>query len=824
MQPTRPTHFFPESVRLFVRKRFQESLGLGVICLSLFTWLSCITHDHSDGSLNVVSTYDKINNLFAAPGAYYADFALQYFGHASYLLSLVLMIWGYLLFSHQPLTNLKTRIISLIASIVLANLSISAFLSYIGGDADGVIGYTLLQSLAQSLNHIGIESILLIISGGLFLGCCFTIYYAAGLSIQSWLAMGSRIWNFSTLVTKFLWSAIRKAKTFLSLKPIVTPSRTDEPVLHQSENEDQGFSVNYDIGEPVSLEDRDEHDQEDAQALVLNAEIYEEGEMVSGHHMKPAPSSSSLTQQPSASTPTKTTPKSNRPVKKPASGETLSLGEKGLYTLPDLSLLQDPGVISQKKLTRQELEDNIENLSQVLADYGVKGKIVGAKPGPVVTLYELEPAPGIKSSRIIGLADDIARSMHAVSARIAVVPGKNIIGIELPNDVRQTVYLQDLLASKDFDNNNAKLNLALGKNISGSPILTDLARMPHMIVAGTTGSGKSVGINAMILSLLYRHSPETCRLILIDPKMLEFSMYNDIPHLLTPVVTEPNKAVFALKWAVREMENRYRGMSHLGVRNIENYNAAIKQALKDGREITRTVQTGFDPETGRPIFEDQPISMKPLPYIVIVVDEMADLMMVAGKDIESAVQRLAQMARAAGIHLIMATQRPSVDVITGTIKANFPTRISFQVTSKFDSRTILGEQGAEQLLGRGDMLFMEAGGRIQRIHGPFVSDEEVERIVTFLKSQGAPEYVSNVCDESSDLGMDTGASAEEGDELYQKAVAIVRADRKASTSYIQRRLQIGYNRAARIIEQMESAGVISSANHVGKREVLLDEA
>ena len=474
-------------------------------------------------------------------------------------------------------------------------------------------------------------------------------------------------------------------------------------------------------------------------------------------------------------------------------------------------------------MTREELEDNIQNLSQVLTDYGVKGKIVGAKPGPVVTLYELEPAPGIKSSRIIGLADDIARSMHAVSARIAVVPGKNIIGIELPNDTRQTVYLQDLLASREFDNNQAKLNLALGKNISGTPILTDLARMPHMIVAGTTGSGKSVGINAMILSLLYRHSPETCRLILIDPKMLEFSMYNDIPHLLTPVVTEPNKAVFALKWAVREMENRYRGMSHLGVRNIENYNSALKQALKDGREITRTVQTGFDPETGRPIFEDQPIDMKPLPYIVIVVDEMADLMMVAGKDIEAAVQRLAQMARAAGIHLIMATQRPSVDVITGTIKANCPTRISFQVTSKFDSLTILGEQGAEQLLGRGDMLFMEAGGRIQRIHGPFVSDEEVERIVTFLKSPGAPDYVSNVCDESSDLGLSTGQAETEGDELYQKAVAIVRADRKASTSYIQRRLQIGYNRAARIIEQMETAGVISSANHVGKREVLLDE-
>lgn len=514
---------------------------------------------------------------------------------------------------------------------------------------------------------------------------------------------------------------------------------------------------------------------------------------------------------------------SHKSFKKPVP---LSLRDEGSYMLPSLDLLQDSSSLKHSTLTKSELNDNIGRLAQVLSDYGVKGQIIGAKPGPVVTLYELEPAPGIKSSRIIGLADDIARSMHALSARIAVVPGKNLIGIELPNAQRQTVYLQDLLASKGFDESSAKLNLALGKNISGVPVLTDLARMPHMIVAGTTGSGKSVGINAMILSLLYRHSPETCRLILIDPKMLEFSMYNDIPHLLTPVVTEPNKAIFALKWAVREMENRYRGMSHLGVRNIENYNAALKQATAQGREITRTVQTGFDPETGQPIFEDQPIDMKPLPYIVIIVDEMADLMMVAGKDIESAVQRLAQMARAAGIHVIMATQRPSVDVITGTIKANFPTRISFQVTSKFDSRTILGEQGAEQLLGRGDMLFMEAGGRIQRIHGPFVSDEEVERIVTFLKTQGAPDYVSNVCDESSDLGMDMlgGNTEGEGDDLYMKAVAIVRHEKKASTSFIQRRLQIGYNRAARIIEQMEAANIVTPANHVGKREIIIDEA
>lgn len=810
MQSSRPIHFFPEALRVFVKKRARESIGVFVLFGALFTLLSCLTYDHSDESLNVVSTYDKVNNIFSEMGAYYADFVLQYFGHASYLIPIILSIWGFLLFTHQPLTSLKTRAIAAIISVVLGNLSLSALLLYTNGPIDGVVGYSFLEFMHTGLDELHLDFILLLVSGGFFLAGLVTFYYAASLTIEQWIVMGATMSRFVMSNTqklgKILWSVFKKINEFLSLKPKSRDDHAEESQYFSRDTDPR----NYD-NEPVG------HDERDINALVLNAEIFEEGEFVKvspEETISPRDIGANLTPN----------PRVNRVKPRDIPGrETLSLGDKGLYTLPDLSLLQDPGVIPQKKLSRQELEENIDALSQVLEDYGVKGKIVGARPGPVVTLYELEPAPGIKSSRIIGLADDIARSMHALSARIAVVPGKNLIGIELPNDVRQTVYLQDLLASKDFDNPNAKLNLALGKNISGSPVLTDLARMPHMIVAGTTGSGKSVGINAMILSLLYRHSPDTCRLILIDPKMLEFSMYNDIPHLLTPVVTEPNKAVFALKWAVREMENRYRGMSHLGVRNIENYNAALKQAIKDGREITRTVQTGFDPETGRPVFEDQPISMKPLPYIVIVVDEMADLMMVAGKDIESAVQRLAQMARAAGIHVIMATQRPSVDVITGTIKANFPTRISFQVTSKFDSRTILGEQGAEQLLGRGDMLFMEAGGRIQRIHGPFVSDEEVERIVTHLKSQGYPDYVSNVCDESSDLGLDTGQYAEEGDELYQKAVVIVRSERKASTSYIQRRLQIGYNRAARIIEQMETAGVISSANHVGKREVLLDE-
>jgi S-DNA-T family DNA segregation ATPase FtsK/SpoIIIE len=452
----------------------------------------------------------------------------------------------------------------------------------------------------------------------------------------------------------------------------------------------------------------------------------------------------------------------------------------------------------------------------------VRGEIVKVRPGPVVTLYELEPAPGTKTSRVIGLADDIARSMSAVSVRIAVIPGRNVIGIELPNMRRETVYLRELLASTSYDKTGGRLLLTLGKDIGGAPVIADLARMPHLLIAGTTGSGKSVGLNAMILSLLYRLDPETCKLIMIDPKMLELSIYDDIPHLMAPVVTDPKKAVVALKWTVREMEERYQSMSKLGVRNIEGYNRRVTEAARNGEELMRKVQTGFDPDTGEPIIEEQPLDLSPLPYIVVVVDEMADLMLVAGKDIEASIQRLAQMARAAGIHLIMATQRPSVDVITGTIKANFPTRISFQVTSKIDSRTILGEQGAEQLLGQGDMLYMAGGGRITRVHGPFVGDDEVENVVNFLRNQGSPTYIDAVTeDEEGEFGGDIeGMGGGSGDDLYDRAVALVLQERKASTSFVQRHLQIGYNRAARIIERMEKEGVVGPANHVGKREIL----
>ncbi|MCZ6452642.1 MAG: DNA translocase FtsK [Alphaproteobacteria bacterium] len=498
-----------------------------------------------------------------------------------------------------------------------------------------------------------------------------------------------------------------------------------------------------------------------------------------------------------------------------------------VYELPPLDLLADVDEQAKvaNRVSEEALEQNARVLESVLEDFGVYGEIVHVRPGPVVTLYELEPAPGTKTSRVIGLADDIARSMSAVSVRIAVVPGRNVIGIELPNLSREHVGLRELLASSSFEKKSSDLTLALGKNIGGEPVMVDLARMPHLLIAGTTGSGKSVGINAMIASLLYRLQPEDCRFIMIDPKMLELSVYDGIPHLLAPVVTDPKKAVVALKWVTREMENRYRSMSKLGVRNVAGYNQRIEQARKKGEILSRKVQTGFDGDTGKPVFEEQPFDMVPLPFIVVVVDEMADLMLVAGKEVEAAVQRLAQMARAAGIHLILATQRPSVDVITGTIKANLPTRISFQVTTKIDSRTILGEQGAEQLLGQGDMLYMAGGGRITRIHGPFVSDTEVESMVAFIKSQGEPDYIDDVTEDEAAAngipGFEPFGNEGSGDELYDRAVALVASEQKASTSFVQRHLQIGYNRAARIIEQMEKEGVISTANHVGRREVLV---
>ncbi|WP_375680909.1 MULTISPECIES: DNA translocase FtsK [unclassified Bartonella] len=505
-----------------------------------------------------------------------------------------------------------------------------------------------------------------------------------------------------------------------------------------------------------------------------------------------------------------------------------------VYEFPPINLLQEPVFHEGTMIPQETLERGAGLLESVLEDFGIKGEVIHVHPGPVVTMYEFEPAAGVKSSRVINLSDDIARSMSAISTRVAVIPGRNVIGIELPNAVRETVYLRELIQTRSFRESEFKLALALGKGINGEPVIAELAKMPHLLVAGTTGSGKSVAINTMILSILYRMTPKQCRLIMVDPKMLELSVYDGIPHLLTPVVTDPKKAVTALKWAVREMEERYRKMAKLGVRNIDGFNARVALAAQKGETIMCTVQSGFDKETGEMLYHEEAMDLTQLPYIVVIVDEMADLMMVAGKEIENAIQRLAQMARAAGIHLIMATQRPSVDVITGTIKANFPTRISFQVTSKIDSRTILGEQGAETLLGQGDMLHMAGGGRIVRVHGPFVSDEEVESIVAHLKMQGKPDYLATVTDNEDDNKEDNSADSaagiseeenfdEEGEELYNQAVKIVMRDKKCSTSYIQRRLSIGYNKAASLVERMEEKGIVGAANHVGKREILLNE-
>jgi S-DNA-T family DNA segregation ATPase FtsK/SpoIIIE len=502
--------------------------------------------------------------------------------------------------------------------------------------------------------------------------------------------------------------------------------------------------------------------------------------------------------------------------------KTFDFEEEGGFQLPELAMLAKSKPRSSE-VDAGALRQNARLLESVLAEFGVKGQIDQIRPGPVVTMYELVPAPGVKTARVVALADDIARSMSVISCRVAVAQGRNAIGIEMPNSRRETVYLRDLLSSSDYEKASQILPMALGETIGGEPYIADLAKMPHLLIAGTTGSGKSVGVNAMILSILYKLPPDKCRFIMIDPKMLELSVYDGIPHLLAPVVTDPKKAVVALKWTVREMEDRYRRMSKIGVRNIAGFNEKANEALEKGEHFERTVQTGFD-DAGRPIYETEQIRPEPMPYLVVVIDEVADLMMVAGKDIEGAVQRLAQMARAAGIHLIMATQRPSVDVITGTIKANFPTRISFQVTSKIDARTILGEQGAEQLLGQGDMLYMAGGGRITRLHGPFVSDGEVEQVAKFLRDQGIPQYLEEVTaggEEEQEEAVE-GAFAGEGgsNDLYDHAVAVVTRDRKASTSYIQRRLQIGYNRAASLMERMEKEGVVGAANHAGKREIL----
>ena len=786
----------------FVKKRTEELAGLTLLVLMILLSAALFSYDASDASWNSANTAAVVN-ILGVPGAIISDLLIQMIGMVNLLLLVVPSFWGIRLLTHNPIDKPLLRLLLWPISIILlsgfaSRIPVPEFWSVSSGFGGtlGPIVFSQILFLAKPLSITAdILIYLLAFSGSIMMIWCLGAGW--GEWTKTIYDIFRHLKSLLLLTGKFIVVCLRKMGSGLKLTAkfanhsLENTRQRMEPIVGQSQT-----GVNAPVQQTLALG-------------VDNTNALGGREVVSA------------------------TLKRDKGLKKARTKkvqENLDLQVTGDYTLPQLDLLDYKKEIINSAPDKQTLEANARMLETVLQDFGVKGEIVEVRTGPVVTLYELEPAPGTKSSRVIGLADDIARSMSAVSVRVAVVPGRNVIGIELPNVQREMVFLRQLFESDDYSGSNAKLPIALGKDIGGAPVVVDLAKMPHLLIAGTTGSGKSVAVNTMILSLLYKLSPEQCRMIMIDPKMLELSIYDNIPHLLSPVVTDPKKAVVALKWTVREMETRYRAMSKLGVRNIEGYNARLADARRKGEVLKRRVQTGFDAETGKPVFEDQPLDLTPIPFIVVVIDEVADLMLVAGKDIEGAVQRLAQMARAAGIHVIMATQRPSVDVITGTIKANFPTRISFQVTSKIDSRTILGEQGAEQLLGQGDMLHMAGGGRVTRVHGPFVSDEEVEDVVLHLRAQGEPEFNESITEEDevgdplAIYGLGAGEkTGDGGDDLYDQAIAIVSQERKASTSFIQRHLKIGYNRAATIIERMEADGVVSPANHVGKREVLVPD-
>jgi len=792
----------PAAIREALVRRLRELAGLGLLTLAGFAAAALMTWSVQDPSFSH-ATSRPIRNLVGYPGAIGADLLMQLLGLGAIMLILPIGMWGWRMLTHRAFDRQALRLGCWILCTILAAGFASCWPH--GGawplptGLGGVIGDALVRAPAVVFGPPGFVYKFTL---GLVFGACTiaSFLFASGAGSRAAeeeltsigddedqfaedddegsISLGWAVHALMSTKARLIWLM------GVAYRSLVASA----PSQRASSLERQEPSLNGRSGPSLAPESEEDFDDEEEE---------EEDE-----------------------------PAERAPRKKAARAPNRKSSDR--FELPSVSFLTAPRASDRQPLSKSELEANSRALEGVLGDFGVRGEIVKAHPGPVVTLYELEPAPGIKSSRVIGLADDIARSMSALSARVAVVPGRNAIGIELPNAHREKVYLRELLSAKESQETIAKLPLCLGKNIGGESILVDLARMPHLLIAGTTGSGKSVAINTMILSLLYRLRPDQCRLIMVDPKMLELSVYDGIPHLLTPVVTDPKKAVVALKWAVREMEERYKRMAKLGVRNIDGYNQRVAEARSKGEELTRTVHTGFDKETGKAIYEEEKLDLDPLPHIVIIVDEMADLMMVAGKDIEGAVQRLAQMARAAGLHVILATQRPSVDVITGTIKANFPTRISFQVTSKIDSRTILGEMGAEQLLGQGDMLYMAGGGRISRVHGPFVSDEEVEKVVRHLKTQGSPEYLEAVTaeepsDEDGAVFDSTGMGSDGGGDLFAQAVAIVKRDRKASTSYIQRRLQIGYNRAASLMERMELEGIVGQANHAGKREILIEE-
>jgi S-DNA-T family DNA segregation ATPase FtsK/SpoIIIE len=866
----RPDRF---SLSGFMFRQAQTLFGFAIFLLLALAVAALATWNVADPSYSY-ATGNQPTNILGYGGAAFADIAMQFFGLASVVALLPVVAWALALISGRRFSRIPARAAAWALGSVLSSAVIGCFpppLTWpIPNGIGGVIGDMILRFPALFVGAYPTGAFATAVGSVFAVPTVWMMLFAAGIVGRSeddeeeaeeayastrsklrsvgdededddeggWLAFGA--------LTHAWYMSQARIRRLLGMGP--RKRRQDDFESPYDFNDDEFGKLNEPVRAkaPAGRGDRMEPSMEPRAASQrrvvstpsVSLDDDDDDDDLPFDDMPPRPADilpdddDWMMRAPAKAT-GRAEPRVVQPPARPKPGACLEREQQGSFIrpegfqLPSMHLLAEPkNVVRDSTLSADALEQNARMLEGVLEDFGVKGEIIHVRPGPVVTLYELEPAPGIKSSRVIGLADDIARSMSAIAARVAVVPGRNAIGIELPNSTRETVYLRELIASRDFDGSKAKLAMALGKTIGGEAVIADLAKMPHLLVAGTTGSGKSVAINTMILSLLYRMTPEQCRLIMIDPKMLELSVYDGIPHLLSPVVTDPKKAVVALKWTVREMEERYKKMSKIGVRNIDGFNSRVEQALAKGEVISRTVQTGFDRHTGEAMYETEEFDLQPMPYIVVIIDEMADLMMVAGKDIEGAVQRLAQMARAAGIHVIMATQRPSVDVITGTIKANFPTRISFQVTSKIDSRTILGEQGAEQLLGMGDMLYMAGGGRIQRVHGPFVADMEVEEIVSYLKTQGSPQYLDAITaddDEDGDYGGGPAGTSNlsDSDDPYDQAVAIVLRDGKASTSYIQRRLGIGYNRAASLIERMEQEGIIGPANHAGKREILV---
>ena len=752
---------FPEAFQIFILRRLAELGGVFSLSIGGFILVSIISYSSYDPTINNLSSQD-VTNLGGSLGANLSDILLQLFGYSSTIIALILTAWSFKLIKDKKLSFFAVNLFLLPFFLV----SIATFfeltqLVAINGFLSKEIIFFLkdLDFISQTSMHYSLLTLSLVLT-------IFFLYFCMGLNIKEW----RYIFNFIIKIFSKTFGIL-----FISIRSIASKKTTKDVKINQPEKSEleQKIEPKIDFENLRTTPVREFNKTNDNSPLIQQSEI--------------------------------------------------DLDDSNSYNFPSINLLTQPSNDNKEQYSKVELEQNASTLKEVLSDFKIDGEIINVAPGPIVTMYELQPAPGIKASKIIALSDDIARNMSAMSARVAIIPGKNVVGIEIPNKYKESVYLSELFSHISFVSSNKNLLLALGKDINGNAIFTNLEEMPHLLIAGTTGSGKSVGINVMIASILFRLSPEDCKFILIDPKMLELSVYEGIPHLITPVVTDPKQAINALKWVVKEMESRYQKMSLLGVRNIENYNLRIKESIEKSEQIFRSVPAGINPDTGQPQTKKIEIEQKKMPFIIVVVDEMADLMMVAGKEIEHAIQRLSQMARAAGIHLIMATQRPSVDVITGTIKANFPTRISFQVSSKFDSRTILGDEGAERLLGKGDMLMMNAGGRTTRIHGPFISDKEIEDIVSSLRQQGLPEFDDDVIREETENESLSSVNDADKDELFKDSLDIISREGKASTSLLQRKLQIGYNRAARIMDQLEEQGYISAANHVGKREINYDK-